>query len=1048
MKLFRPIWILFFSLASIIAGAQYPLSNPVIIDEEKGLPGPYVSCIVKDSRGYMWFGTFNGLCRFDGSTFKVFKPEEGNPNSIDDTWITTIMADGDLLWIGHKKGISIFNISTETFRNYHFFENEKSFPEEPSYPVSSLFKDKAGYIWMAVNFKGIGRFDPKTEELKIFQHQTRPEDMNVVNANRANDAITVMQDVRHDSIVWASTVVGLLKLNKATGKVERFFQNFADKDFEVNFNSIRFLHQESDGMIYFATWHLGINRFDPHTNQFSRLPLQGNTYPEIYNRGVTAIRSKPDDRLWVTTANGLLEYDIKEERFIAGLKNDEESGLKFGITFIDESGRIWFASDPGVYVYDPLMQQFNYSRYRKVPNTIKSIPRQILEDEKTGNLMLACQYCDGLMHLDRTSNEWSIIPPPRGFFDEKIYFDGWDMVWLDSQSLLMLEGNRGLYSYQQGKPDLERFPIQPKVVYHNFRPMTRDKNGDVWIGAVRDGLYRINLKTGQTKHYMSELTPEGYNLPAVAIWYLHVDSFNNIWIRRDKGYSVYLSEKDTFLNFLYPLNPEKNPSHIENFALDKNGRMWMAGGNSFLHYADTRNPEKGIIKKMEILHNNEMTRVGFISSDKDGNIWAATGAGLYKLNADDLSLQHFGKNYGLKPILSFIKSLSTGEMIVGHRDGISFFHPDRLQTNPELPQPYITSFKVFDKPLVTDTSLLVRKAIRLSYKQNFFSIEYSAIGYSQSDKITFQYMLEGFDEQWVDAGDRRYVAYTNVPGGNYTFRLRALNSEGMESDREFNVEVSISTPWWKTLWFLTTMVLLLISIGYSLYRYRINQVRQQEKIRNEFERRLADVEMNALRAQMNPHFIFNCLNSIDYYIIKNETRKASEYLNRFSRLIRLILQNSRANSVSLRDELEALKLYIEMESLRFNHRFNYEVVVEKGLNLDEIEIPPMLIQPYVENSIWHGLMHKKGDGKLSIALSRDNGYLQCIVEDNGIGRDRAEELKANRTRRKKSVGMQITNDRISMINKLYGSNNSVEVIDLKDETGQATGTRIILNIPL
>lgn len=239
-----------------------------------------------------------------------------------------------------------------------------------------------------------------------------------------------------------------------------------------------------------------------------------------------------------------------------------------------------------------------------------------------------------------------------------------------------------------------------------------------------------------------------------------------------------------------------------------------------------------------------------------------------------------------------------------------------------------------------------------------------------------------------------------------------------------------------------------VVLMYLILRLIVRQIRREEQLRAEFEKRLSDIEMNALRSQMNPHFIFNCLNSIDYYILKNETEQASNYLNRFSRLIRLILQNSRVEYVHLKDELEALKLYIEMESLRFHQRFEYFIEVEEGLPLMEIELPPMLLQPYVENAIWHGLLHSSEQGKLCLKICRQNSNLACIIEDNGIGRDAARRLRSKTATRKKSMGMQITQDRIGLINRLYNANASVKVVDKTDASGKPAGTRVELNIPM
>lgn len=233
-----------------------------------------------------------------------------------------------------------------------------------------------------------------------------------------------------------------------------------------------------------------------------------------------------------------------------------------------------------------------------------------------------------------------------------------------------------------------------------------------------------------------------------------------------------------------------------------------------------------------------------------------------------------------------------------------------------------------------------------------------------------------------------------------------------------------------------------------LVRFGVNQIRREEQLKLEFERRLSKVEMGALRSQMNPHFIFNCLNSIDYYILKNESEKASDYLNRFSRLIRLILQNSTKNQVNLKEELEALRLYIEMEALRFQGQFKYTIQVKNGLVPVDHEVPPMLLQPYVENAIWHGLLHSEEPGRLDIILAIEGHNLLCCIEDNGVGRDFVHEMNANAKLKTRSMGTKITEDRLELFSKLYHSEAAVEIIDLKDREGRAIGTRVELSIPV
>jgi LytS/YehU family sensor histidine kinase len=340
--------------------------------------------------------------------------------------------------------------------------------------------------------------------------------------------------------------------------------------------------------------------------------------------------------------------------------------------------------------------------------------------------------------------------------------------------------------------------------------------------------------------------------------------------------------------------------------------------------------------------------------------------------------------------------------------------------------------------------------VHLKYKQNFFYIGFSAKAYTMPKDVKFRYRLSGFDE-WTDAGGRRFANYTNVPGGDYVFQLQVANNEGIWNEKILEMPVHISTAFWLTWWFRIAFVFVMMFIVYWLYRYRVEQVKKKQKLKSEYERKLANVEMSALLAQMNPHFLFNSLNSIDSYIIRNESKKASEYLNNFARLMRLILQNSRSNYISLKDELEALELYIQMESLRFKNKFQYSIAVEEGLDTSSIVIPPMLIQPYVENAIWHGLMHRTNgvEGLVKINILKKEDDLLCLIEDNGIGRKMAAELKAQKqSSHKRSMGMQITQDRIEIINKLYNMNASINIYDLKDEQGNARGTKVELTIPV
>ncbi len=227
---------------------------------------------------------------------------------------------------------------------------------------------------------------------------------------------------------------------------------------------------------------------------------------------------------------------------------------------------------------------------------------------------------------------------------------------------------------------------------------------------------------------------------------------------------------------------------------------------------------------------------------------------------------------------------------------------------------------------------------------------------------------------------------------------------------------------------------------------------EEERIKNitsEFEQKIAQTEIKALRAQMNPHFIFNCLNSIEFFNANNQIEKSSEYLTKFSRLIRLVLENSRSEKITLENEFETLKLYIEMEAMRFRDKIKYQIIIDPKLDIYETQIPPLLVQPYVENAIWHGLMHKEEGGEVIIKASKlSNILIKIEIIDNGIGRARALEYKSKSAIKNKSFGMKVTAERIELINQMYKVNTKIEIIDLHDINNEPIGTKVIINIPI
>ena len=230
--------------------------------------------------------------------------------------------------------------------------------------------------------------------------------------------------------------------------------------------------------------------------------------------------------------------------------------------------------------------------------------------------------------------------------------------------------------------------------------------------------------------------------------------------------------------------------------------------------------------------------------------------------------------------------------------------------------------------------------------------------------------------------------------------------------------------------------------------YVTKLVKQREQKKNELQQRILEAEQKAIRSQMNPHFIFNALNSIQRFIVENDTLSANEYLAKFGKLIRRILDNSKHKLITIDDELQTLKLYLELESLRFENRFEYTIEVEEKIDTHNSQIPPMLIQPYLENAIWHGLMHKEEKGKLEIKMKLENDFIFCSIEDNGVGRKKAMELKTKHKPDHKSSGMQLTQERLEIFNAMKTQKLDIRILDLTDEKNEPGGTRVEIKIPV
>ena len=1040
-----------FSLAvSVSAYSQLRFEKPVLITKENGLPTNDIRSIRKGEDGFMWLATPRGLCRFDGSQVKVYGEGKDPKYSLFDLFVESVQPIGNFIWAGTHQGISVLNTNDNTFRHYQFENNGKSDSLKRRFDqgVSVLYLDRKKDLWVGTRDRGVCLYDKSKDDFRFFNIAKDKNFPLVPSLGSSNATLSITESKHNDSIVWAGTPSGLVELNKYSGKGRMFQFPRESKDYQVALNAFRRLYHHDDGLLYVGSWGASVNVFDPATDTLTPLQVKNEEGKRLLKGVISNLSRKSEHEIWITSSLGLIVYDTKIKD-VTWYKINNLIDLEFyAINLIDDCNRAWFSDINGMSYFDPTMQQFAKYSFKHFSGENWGMAFYILSDESGNHLTICPRVSDGFYRFNRITNKWTRTPFPgnRTFLNERDVIRGF--IQLPSGDFL-ISSDRGIFVFSEKQNKITGLEkILPVAAPTRRGEVLLDRSGNIWITDDVQGLIKWKPGTKDYRVYNKELLWTDTSFNSGRIENLFEDSKGNIWFQRASGIGIYLAEKDSMLNFVFADNPDNNLLGILSFAEDRNGKVWVSGADGGFGYGLVNDPYKALVKKFNLRERGVNFTFLSLATDKNGEVWGYTQEELIKINADNLSFSSYSLQYGLNEGDFFHFSfLPTGEIIFGGRTDITIANPAELKRNTEKPVPYIDELQILNQP---SDFIANGSPLRLGHKQNFFSIKFSAKAYTMPKDVRFRYRLSGFDD-WTEMTGRRFANYTNVPGGDYIFQLQAANNEGIWNENFLELPVHVATAFWLTWWFRVSFIVVLFFLGYWLYRYRVEQVKKKQQLRTDYEKKLANVEMSALLAQMNPHFLFNSLNSIDSYIIRNESKKASEYLNNFARLMRLILQNSRSNYISLKDELEALELYMQMESLRFKNKFSYSIAVDENVDTSSIVIPPMLIQPYVENAIWHGLMHRSNgvEGLVKISITKKDEDLQCVIEDNGIGRAKAAEIKAQKpTNHKRSMGMQITQDRIEIINKLYNMNASVQIHDMTDAGGVAKGTKVELTIPV
>jgi ligand-binding sensor domain-containing protein len=507
----------------------------------------------------------------------------------------------------------------------------------------------------------------------------------------------------------------------------------------------------------------------------------------------------------------------------------------------------------------------------------------------------------------------------------------------------------------------------------------------------------------------------------------YIGTLQGLWRIAGRKPAVFMGSQVPFLRNRVAALTESN-----------DGTMWIASyDNSIIGYANGRviasiTSQQGLIGN--ICHCLYL---------RDRILWVGTDKGLNKIELDKpgYPIRFYTSNDGLASDIVNVVYAVGSTIFVGTSAGLSYFDESKVRTADECRLNLLAVISGGHNR-ISDTANLL-----LPVRENNIRFEFAGISYRSAGQIRYRYRLIGLDSGWRQTQDN-YLDYPTLPAGRYEFQLQAVNRFGVGSDI-LRVPFEAATPFWNQLWFKILELAIFIAVTWLFISWRIRQVRRQQDQKAMQGRRMAELEHIALQAQMNPHFIFNCLNSIQQFVFDKDMMATNEYISSFARLIRATLNQSSRPFISVAEEMEYLSDYLSLEKMRFKNKMDFFIELGKEVEAGDLLLPPMLLQPYVENSVRHGLRHKAGGpGYIHIHFGTHGGRLVVTIRDNGIGRKKAMEYKTGEHIEYQSKGMSMTSARIQMINILYKSQIDVKVEDLQDERGQPKGTLIVINFPV
>jgi len=824
--------------------AQKPQLKFQHLSLEDGLSQSTVYTILQDSKGFMWFGTQDGLNKYDGYQFTIYRHDPQNANSLSHNEVFSLYEDKTgTLWIGTNNGLNQFDRQQDQF--IHYFQE----PENPNSishnTVWSIYEDKAGMLWVGTNGGGLNQFDRQKNQFVSFQHDPKNQD------SLSHQSVwPIYQDKK--GILWIGTDGGgLNQFDHLKNKFKHYLPNAVDIDSLSNV--ITSIYEDGNGTLWIGT-SKGLHQFDRQLKTFIHYFHEPKNQDSLSHRAVWAILEDNLGHLWIATDGGGLNLFDRQTNSFVHYQHDPQNPSSLGDNAVlslyqDRAGTMWIGTGGGgVNYFNPQPEKFaHYFHDSHNVNTLSNNYILSIHEDRQGILWVGTQG-SGLNRFDSkrqnvTHYQHDLQNPNSLAHNDvsSIYEDSQGVLWIATYGGGLNQFNRTknkFISYQHHAD-------KPNSLNSNYvLSIYEDSTQTLWFGT-RKGFDQFNRQTNQFIHHIHD--PQNPNsLSHNTVAFIYEDTKGILWIGTyGGGLNRFDRQQNTFIRYQHHKNDPTSLSYNEIASIyeDKTGTLWIGTLGGGLNKFDRETGHFHAYREKDGLAND---MIYGILADNQGYLWLSSNKGISKFNPKTEQFRNYDVLDGLQnnEFNTAAHKNPRGELFFGGINGFNAFYPAQVKDNPYIPPIVVTDFKIFTKSVPFGKNSPLQQhisetdKITLSYKQSFFSFEFAALNFIQSSKNQYAYQLEGLDSHWNEIDSRHHAYYTNVPPGHYTFRVRGSNNDNVWNEQGAAIKITILPPPWKTWWAYTLYILIiLVIIIYYIWLQKQKLREKQQEL--EYEKAMA-----------------------------------------------------------------------------------------------------------------------------------------------------------------------------------------------------------------